>query len=151
MNYIKIDYEYSERFKNKVLNGNTIPKWKYDNRCNENYYEEKWWKELNDTQKELILLWLDETFKPIKSINTRHTSYEIKHFCENEVGFYVNNDVIKKAMILKGYEIMPDRLNWFFNISEKFKLNKGKEFMEKYKELYNRKEMEGKYREFKEE
>lgn len=130
--YIKVNYKVSEKIRNTVLNGVYMPKSKYDTKSCGDYYDEKWWKQLTDEQRKLVLEWVDKNLKPIKSINLRRSSYRLKHICENDVGFYVHNDVIKKAMAIKGYEIMPHYIdsyfiidiNWYFNISEK--MNKEK-------------------------
>lgn len=125
--YIKINYKVSEKIRNTVLNGDYIPKSKYDTISCDDYYDEKWWNRLSEKERKLVLDWVDNNMKPIKSINLRRSSYQLKHICENDVGFYIHNDVIKKAMAIKGYEIMPHyidscftiSINWYFNISEK--------------------------------
>lgn len=83
------------------------------------HYEEKDWKELNNEQRIKVIEWIREKFTPIKRINRNHSSYGIKHWCESDLGFYVSNNVIKKALILEGYKCDTSRINWFFNISEK--------------------------------
>lgn len=121
--YQKINYKSSKKLRDDVLNGVYMPKTKWASFSCGYYYDEKWWKQLSEDEKESVLNWVDKNFTPIKSINLRHTSYGIKLSCEKDVGFYVHNDVIKKAMAIKGYEMMPnERINWSFNISERRKI-----------------------------
>ncbi|MBM7565268.1 hypothetical protein [Paenibacillus sacheonensis] len=58
----------------------------------------------------------------IKSINTRTSSYRLKHLCERDIGFYVPNGIIKKIMGELGFK-MVDRysngINEFYNVSQK--------------------------------
>lgn len=118
-NYKKIDYEHSKEIRDKVLKGIHIPKPRFDRGLGEDYYTEMWWEQLTENEREAILNWVDENLKPIKLINLRHTSYGLKHLCEEDVGFYVHNDAMKKAMAIKGYEMEGRSINWNFNISEK--------------------------------
>lgn len=102
----------------KVLNGEDITSVSTWNECGE-HYEEKNWKDLGKEKQEIVKKWVRENLIPRKTINHRHSSYGLKHTCENMVGFYVHNDVIKKALILEGFKANTKQLNWFFNIKEK--------------------------------
>lgn len=87
------------------------------------YYSENNWETLEEEKQKAVLKWVRQNLKQKKTINYRHTSYGLKHLCERMVGFYVHNDVMKKALILEGYKVDTFRngqlkLNWFFNISE---------------------------------
>lgn len=83
--------------------------------------EEKEFKELTKSQqKQLILFCLN--FKPIKTINTRSSSYGLKHIFERSYnGFYITNNQFKHAMKLCGYRAVTfdycEPINEFYNIS----------------------------------
>lgn len=76
---------------------------------------------LADSQKRILVEWCS-SIVPIRSINTKHTSYGLKHLFNNAPnGFYVTNGAFKKAMLEAGFEYkcVNNSINWFFNISEK--------------------------------
>lgn len=63
-------------------------------------------------------------FKPIKSLNKRHSSYSLKHVVENIIGDYVSNGELISAMIILGYSFKIahyDSPNCYFNVSAKYK------------------------------
>lgn len=101
---------------NKVKNGEDILI-KLPGECGY-HYEEKNWQELNDEQRNKIIEWVRKKITPRIYINRNHSSYGLKHWCESDLGFYVSNDAMKKALILEGYICDTSRINWFFNISE---------------------------------
>lgn len=74
--------------------------------------------EMLDSEQEMLVNWCDRLDK-IKTINSRHSSYGLKHlFSARE--FYVTNGEFKGAMLAAGFT--PDdvtRVNWCFNISER--------------------------------
>ncbi|MDY7224680.1 hypothetical protein [Halalkalibacterium halodurans] len=66
--------------------------------------------------------WIKAHFKPIKTINERHTSYGLKHRFENHGGFYISNGAFKGAMLKCDFKVKDKNdLNWKFNISQKSK------------------------------
>ena len=58
--------------------------------------------ELSPAKQELVVAWIRSVMKPAKT-QGRVTSYGFKHFCEQEVGFYVCNGAMKGAMLAAGY------------------------------------------------
>lgn len=61
-------------------------------------------------------------FNPTKGYSVRYGSYTLKHIVEDQIGFYVPNCELKRAMICAGFRAMPstiDEVNWCFNIGEK--------------------------------
>lgn len=74
-------------------------------------------QELPEQRKEFLLNWISENLIPIKSFNTYHTSYGLKHLIPNE---YFTNGEFKGAMLELGFKVKNKReLNWVFNISER--------------------------------
>lgn len=76
--------------------------------------------ELPKEQQDFLLKWIANNLRPIQTINKRHTSYNIKHWIEEEyTDVYYSNGEFKGAMLEAGYKTNdPDTLNWCFNISE---------------------------------
>ncbi|AWZ48438.1 hypothetical protein C3495_06235 [Clostridiaceae bacterium 14S0207] len=88
---------------------------------NDNYDDPKNFKDLSTTQKKILLNWIDENLEKIKSFNTKHTSYGLKHLFEKSTnGFYIDNGTFKGAMLEANYKIQnTNEKNWVFNISNK--------------------------------
>ncbi len=66
--------------------------------------------------------WLRQNVEPIKTINTKHSSYGLKHLAEKEVEVgYITNGMFIAAAIIAGYEyrIEPGSPNVAFGMSEK--------------------------------
>ncbi len=66
-------------------------------------------------------LWIKEYMDPIKSYNTRHSSYGLKHIAEKQIG-YITNGTFITAAIMAGHKAMPTSYkspNVWFNMSEK--------------------------------
>lgn len=76
---------------------------------------------LSQEEREILLEWIISQLRPIRTINTRISSYGLKHVFErNDRGFYVTNDQFKGAMIFVGYEPYEQtERNWIFKISKK--------------------------------
>lgn len=77
-------------------------------------------KLLNSTDDfEKICNWLTKIDK-IKTINTRRSSYSLKHIAEKEIG-YITNGVFIAAAIYSGFnfKIYSDSQNVYFGMSEK--------------------------------
>lgn len=78
--------------------------------------------DLMSKEKQLeILELINWGLTQIDTINTRHTSYGLKHIFEKylEDG-YISNGEFKGAMLHSGYRVHDlEQLNWCFNISEK--------------------------------
>ena len=77
--------------------------------------------ELPEKRQKFLLNWISENLRPIKTINTRHTSYGIKHWIEEEYECeYFTNGEFKGAMLESGYKSgNTNSINWHFNISER--------------------------------
>lgn len=72
-------------------------------------------------EQNILLDWCDLLGK-ISTINTKHSSYGLKHiFSSSSKGFYISNGTFKGAMLKLGYKYQPisNGINWRFNISEK--------------------------------
>lgn len=84
--------------------------------------------DLSKTKQAVLLEWC-ESLDKIERINTRHTSYGLKHtFGRDEYGFYIYNGAFKGAMIMAGFSTNDVKeLNWRFNVSEKSIKDKIKE------------------------
>ena len=77
-------------------------------------------EKLTDSEKEILLTWIAQTFKSIKSVNKNHTSYSLKHIFSDATGIYVTNGQFKVAMLRSGF--VPANVTheyWRFRISEK--------------------------------
>lgn len=76
---------------------------------------------LSNPQQEILLDWISQNLSPIKSFNSKHTSYGLKHlFEDSKKGFYIYNGAFKGAMLKLGFEPQNEKdVNWYFNISEK--------------------------------
>ena len=68
----------------------------------------------------------EDTYKILSEYNDYIVKPSVMHcFSEDgeyalkfiDLGFYISNNVIKKALILEGYICDTGRINWFFNIS----------------------------------
>lgn len=116
-----------------VLEGKDIPI-SFRNECGY-HYEEKNWAECSESEKNDIRLWIRNNLTPITVINLKHTSYGLKHECEADLGFYVHNDAMKKAMLLEGYIARTGTINWCFNVSEKYWAREKKEKERKERKL----------------
>ena len=62
--------------------------------------------------------WINEGFvRPRKSINRRISSYGLKHLAERQVGSYISNEAMIKAMVESGFRAQQIRgtTNFYFN------------------------------------
>lgn len=77
-------------------------------------------KKLPKKEQEILVDWCKSLGK-IKTINKLgSTSYGLKHVFErSEVGFYIDNDTFKEAMLIAGFKADYKTINWCFNYSEK--------------------------------
>jgi len=67
-----------------------------------------------------VLDWMSQNFRPIQSINSRWSSYGLKHVVEASMGVYVPNGVFIAAAIGAGYPArFTDGPNPQFGISER--------------------------------
>ena len=85
---------------------------------NKNKYGE--WETLTKEQKDL----LDETIikylpTKLKGINSKVSSYGLKHKFEEILGFYISNLDMKEAMARLGYKNNGDKQNQYYNISSR--------------------------------
>ena len=79
-------------------------------------------EDLTKDEQTILLNWCASVFTQIKTINTKHTSYGLKHIFENTPeGFYVSNGQFKGAMLKSGFisNNVETENNCYFNISEK--------------------------------
>lgn len=75
---------------------------------------------LTPGEQQRLIDWINRNLQPIKTFNTRRSSYGLKHIFESHGGFYVGNGAFKGAMIKCGYKVKDkNQLNWVFNVSEK--------------------------------
>ncbi|MGZ1600115.1 hypothetical protein ACXQA1_07075 [Staphylococcus argenteus] len=84
--------------------------------------------ELNEDKKCALMEFCNSLDK-IKSFNTRHSSYGLKHVFEAEYreelentfeGSYITNGQFKGAMLKAGFDVKDKtQLNWHFNLSER--------------------------------
>lgn len=76
--------------------------------------------DLPEERQHFLLEWIYNNLNPIENINTRHTSYNIKHWIEEYTDQYFSNGELKGAMLKSGYRTKnQNALNWQFNISER--------------------------------
>lgn len=79
--------------------------------------------DLPKEEQERVLEWIREGLTPIKTINSKHTSYGMKHWFQySPLGFYLTNEQFKEAMLEAGFDMVihPDNFpNAWFNYSEK--------------------------------
>ena len=75
------------------------------------------WLQLSEEEKEILYQSIRDNLTPIKTINTRHSSYRLKHIFESKLGFYISNADLKKAMTECGYKHKSYGINWCFNVS----------------------------------
>lgn len=77
-------------------------------------------KLLTDEQSETVdtvLNWIVAHIAPRKTVNSRYSSYGLKHILQAHTGIYLTNNQFKNAMLMSGY--MPEdqfALNWYFRI-----------------------------------
>lgn len=83
---------------------------------------------LSKDNQEKANVWVTEYCKPIKSYNTRHSSYGLKHDLEHVTGVYMTNNQFKDLMLQHNFKPANIHdLNWIFCISEKWlKLSRSK-------------------------
>lgn len=62
--------------------------------------------------------WITRTLTARATINTRHTSYGLKHIAEREVGYITNGLFIAAAIHCK-FRYEPDGPNAYFNVSSR--------------------------------
>lgn len=75
---------------------------------------------LNDeslSEIERLCAWIKSNLSPSKSINYRHSSYNLKHLAERETGYVSNGQFIVAALLL-GYRMGSVFYSPSFNISE---------------------------------
>ena len=64
--------------------------------------------------------WVTEYCKPVKTFNTKHSSYGLKHDLQKSTGVYMTNNQFKDLMLQHGFKPANTHdLNWNFGISEK--------------------------------
>lgn len=85
---------------------------------NKNKYGE--WETLNEEQKDL----LDEAIieylpSRLQRVNSKVSSYGLKHKFEKILGFYVSNLDMKEAMIRLEYRNNGNNQNQYYNISSR--------------------------------
>jgi hypothetical protein len=76
--------------------------------------------DLTNHDQQLVLDWIRENLRPIKTPLLSRSSYGIKHLMTAETGIYVTNNQFKHAMLLCGYEPVDSHsLNWNYRISKR--------------------------------
>lgn len=76
---------------------------------------------LSESEENQLVSYIRHHLQARKTINTKHSSYGLKHLFEKRLGFYVSNADCKKAMMHCGYNAKKwaDSPNWCFNVSER--------------------------------
>lgn len=67
---------------------------------------------------EATVNWLEQHMKAIRSINTKHSSYGLKHIAERDIG-YITNGVFIGACLILEFPMRADPPNAYFGISER--------------------------------
>lgn len=88
---------------------------------NENgYVDDELLSDTPEDHQQIVLQWIHDNIRPIKSANYNHSSYGIKHILQHDTNIYLTNNQFKDAMMRCGHlPVDSDRLNWNFKISEK--------------------------------
>lgn len=77
-------------------------------------------KDLPLEKQKALINWIDRNISSRKTANLKYTSYDLKHYAERAIGYYITNNQFKDAMLYCGfYPVNPMDLNWNFRISEK--------------------------------
>ena len=79
-------------------------------------------QEMNWEAIEASMDWIESRFEKSKRINTKYTSYTLKHVVESHIGRYVSNGELITAMILLGFEYRIDdfsNANCHFRVAHK--------------------------------
>ena len=86
----------------------------------ENLNDQHLFEQLPEEEKSFLLHWIAENLRPVQRFNTRHHSYEMKHWVMDEYPErYYSNGEFKGAMLASGYRVQNTGAdNWVFNISE---------------------------------
>lgn len=69
-------------------------------------------------QQRYLQLWIRRTFTPCGRVH-RLSSYALKHYFENDGGFYVTNGAFKGAMLAAGFQptkATASDINWRFKL-----------------------------------
>ncbi len=70
--------------------------------------------------QQVVLMWIADNIRPIKSGNYNHSSYGMKHILQHDTMIYLTNNQFKDAMMQCGYNpVDENRLNWNYRVSEK--------------------------------
>ncbi|AUJ26584.1 hypothetical protein [Virgibacillus dokdonensis] len=84
------------------------------------YNQPEAFDDLTSKEQKHLTDWIKNNIAPIKSFNTRQTSYGLKHRFEDDGGFYIGNGAFKGAMLACGFKVKDKSAkNWVFNVSEK--------------------------------
>lgn len=88
---------------------------------NENgFIDDSLLSDIPEEQQQIVIHWIHDNIRPIKTVNRCHSSYGIKHILQHDTDIYLTNNQFKDAMMQCGYlPVDPDVLNWNFRISEK--------------------------------
>lgn len=88
--------------------------------CDDCLNNPKEFEKLSEEKKEILCEWIENNLNNRrKTINTRVTSYGLKHkFEESKKGFYITNGCFKGAMIEMSFN-HSNGVNWCFNLSSK--------------------------------
>lgn len=71
------------------------------------------------TKKDYIKKWIENALtKTVKVNPNSSTSYGLKHYCEQSIGYYVSNEEMKENMKELGFLFEKcNRVNEYYNIS----------------------------------
>lgn len=87
--------------------------------CENGFVDDALVTDLDADTRRVVFAWILEMLTPRRTVNSRHTSYGIKHLLEKDTGIYLTNNQFKDAMLLCGYKPRnSSALNWCYTISE---------------------------------
>ena len=73
-----------------------------------------------DNHNKKICNWINDNLVQAKKFNHIHSSYNLKHWCEDTIDEYVSNDEMKECMLKMGYEPYDKtQINWHFKLPHK--------------------------------
>jgi len=73
--------------------------------------------QIDKTQLEHIIRFIEMWFDKTKSINKKQSSYGLKHLVERNIDTYVSNGELIASMIICDYKYKADGINCYFNVN----------------------------------
>jgi transcriptional regulator with XRE-family HTH domain len=78
--------------------------------------------DMDPERRKLLLDWIYQNLNYCSSVNSKHTSYGMKHIYQSKTGNYVTNGEFKGAMLEAGFKMVPcskTSINCHFSVSER--------------------------------